>query len=141
MARRWNNYRRACFLLSTVYFAVLDKSGNLYLTSPSTIKFRYEMALDRLSKVASEWGISKSFQDIDELPFIFNIPLRDPRFQYKCKILRRAGRRRAVVRYWPKTISIEPKPTRSTLILPEAPPLSAEQIAVAKARYRESKCT
>ena len=118
---------------------VLAWCSNLYLTKRANIKIRYDRALARLSDVANEWGISRAFDDIDELPAILHIPLRNPAYRYKCQILKHRGRKRAVVHYWPANRAIEPSVNKKTLVLPDAPILNEAEIQSAKEEYHLAK--
>lgn len=109
--------------------------SHLYLTSGKHIPRRYEQALDRLSEMPCEWGISQSLQDLDRLPTILRIPLRDPNLLYKCVIVKKDGHRRALVHYWPKDKVLQPKIDRKTLVLPEQNVLSATDVEKAVADY------
>lgn len=113
-------------------------SQNLYLSSGGHVPSIYEKALDRLSAASSEWDLD-DLSDTDRLPTILQIPLRDPSLNYKCVVLRKSGRRRAVVQYWPKSQPIQPKVDRKALVLPDAPPLTLEQVMQNAADYQTAK--
>lgn len=110
---------------------VLAWCNNLFLTS-GKLDERYRRGMDQLYKQSSEWEII-DLSDPDRLPTIMGIPLRDPSYNYKHKIIRKDGKRRPVVHYWPKKNRAEPKLERKTLTLPE--PLSRAEVIKAADKY------
>jgi hypothetical protein len=92
---------------------------------------RYRRGLDRLYEKSAEWELLL-FPDIDRLPTILDIPRRDPQYKYKCKIIRKDGKRHALVRYWPNK-SIETKIDRKALQIPKRK--TREEIMRAAAEY------
>jgi hypothetical protein len=106
-----------------------------YLSTHGKPEPRYEKAISRLSEVSNQWGLI-NFQDPDRIPSILDIPLRDPSMRYRSRIVKKDGKRRAVTHYWPKTRVIEPKLERKTLVLPDKPPLTLDQVKVATERYK-----
>jgi hypothetical protein len=110
---------------------------NLYLTKDGIVADRYERALDRLATYSHNWGVM-NLGDPDKIPTILSIARRDPRFKYKCTIIKHRGQRRAVTHYWPKD-QAEPAVDRKTLALPDVPALTHEQIVEATARYESLK--
>jgi hypothetical protein len=112
---------------------------NLFLTNNGKVPDRYARALDQLARTSNNWELM-NLSDPDRLPSILSFPLRDPAFVYKAKIIRHAGKRRAVVRYWPKSKgNTEPKVDRKTLVLPEPPRLTAEEVIKAAVEYDQAR--
>jgi hypothetical protein len=107
---------------------------NLYLTIGDQTPDSYLRALGQLAKVSNEWNLI-DLSDPDRLPTILSIPLRDPSFNYKAKIIKHAGKKRGVVRYWKKAEGVESKIDRKTLVLPEPPRLSPEKVIKAAEEY------
>lgn len=111
-----------------------------YLSTHGRPEQRYENVLNRLSIHSNEWGLI-NLEDPDRIPAILQIPLRHPGMRYKCVILRKDGRRRAVTHYWPKGQHIEPKVNRKTLVLPDKPILTIEQARAAAEQYAARKAS
>lgn len=107
---------------------------NLSLVNNGHPPLRYDLALDRIAEKANDWRII-DLEDPDRIPTILGIPLRDPNFRYKCKIIRRHGRRRALIRQWPKEQYIEPKLNRASVILPDQPVLDLDAVYRAVSEY------
>jgi Protein of unknown function (DUF3800) len=97
-------------------------------------------ALDRLSQrfdTDKDWGLT-DLRDPDRMPALLKIPLRDPQFKYKYKIIRKDGRRIASVQYWHKTLP-EPKLERKTLALEQPPRLTGVELKRAIIEYEASR--
>lgn len=112
---------------------LLAWSHNLYLTSKGKIADPYHRALDKLAASSNEWELI-DMRDIDRLPTILGIAHRDPSMKYQCKIIKKDGKRTALVRYWPKQ-GIEPVMKRSSVVIPLKARLSTEEVLRAADEY------
>jgi hypothetical protein len=111
---------------------------HLYLTMRGKeIRKRYSRALESLARVSNEWGLA-DLDDLDKIPSILSIPLRNSQFTYRFKVITKGGRRRAVVHFWPRG-STEPKLERETLVLPEQKVLLPEEVKRLKEEYETAK--
>jgi hypothetical protein len=98
-------------------------------------------ALERLGKHSNNWTMATMLDDPERVPTILNIPLRDPEYHYKCRIIRKDGQRMSLMHKWHKQLGpIAPKPQRSKIILPDPPPpLGDEDFDHALAVYESTK--
>lgn len=108
-----------------------------YLTTGGKMEWRYEKAIKRFAEVANDWGLI-NFEDPDRIPSVLEIPVRDPNMRYRCIIVKKDGKRRAVTRYWPKD-KTQSKIKRGSLVLPEKAPLDPVQVKTAFERYAAQK--
>ena len=110
---------------------------HLYQISNGKISDGHLSALDRLHKASSSWGIV-DMEDPDRLPTVCGVPLRDPAKHYQFQVLRKDGRRTAVVKWWPRSIG---EPQFKRFILPEPVLLSSEDIKRLTAEYDAKNTT
>jgi hypothetical protein len=78
---------------------------------------RYTSAAARLEDKANSW-FGADFSDPDATAALHGIPARDPGKQYACQIVKKDGRRRALIQVWPVG---QKRPTRikkRTMIIP-----------------------
>lgn len=86
-----------------------------------------ESVVRRLETVSHSWR-TMDMRDPDRLPFLLDIPKRQPDLSYKYKVIKKHGVRRAIVQYWPKDQPKEQKINKRALVLPERRRLCAEEV-------------
>jgi hypothetical protein len=101
------------------------------LLSGGKLSKRYQRGLDELYKKSAEWELMQ-FPDPHRLPTVLRIPRREPQFKYGCKVIKKDGKRHALVRYWLNT-GTEPKLERKTLAIPAR--MSQDEVMKAAAEY------
>jgi hypothetical protein len=111
---------------------------NLYLTTGGKIPERYDMALNRLSKIGNDWGLV-NLRDPDRIPNILEIPIRDPKYRYRSVIVKHRGRRRALTQYWSHHEGTQAKIIRKTIPVADKPILTGEAAIEAEERYQRSR--
>jgi hypothetical protein len=111
---------------------------NLYLTGHGVVPARYQRALDRLSTIGNDWGLI-DFRDPDRIPTVLEIPIRDPRYCYRSRIVKAHGKRMALTHYWSREHGSQAKIIRKTIPATEKPPLTGETAMEAIERYERSR--
>jgi hypothetical protein len=83
---------------------------------------RYAMATVRLESMSHHWFERHDFKDADAMATNFAIPIREANKSYRCQIIKRDGRRRALVRVQSLRGGKQHKLVRSTIVVSELPP-------------------
>jgi hypothetical protein len=94
--------------------------------------------LERLAQTSYTWR-GPALDDPDRLPTILRIPLRDPLRNYGYKIVKRGGRRHAVVYSKSKSEKEPFRFDRKNDVIPETQHMSLEDLREAVKRYDERK--
>ena len=75
----------------------------------------------RLESMSHLW-YERDFKDADAVAAMFSIPVREVGKSYRCQIIRRDGRLRALVRVQSLREGKQHKLVRSTIVVSELPP-------------------
>jgi hypothetical protein len=110
---------------------------NLQLTAGGKIPTRYDRGLDRLSNTSNDWELTH-LDDVDRIPTILGIPVRDPALKYKSEIIRKDGKLYALIHCWPKNQK-RPKLRKNLLTLPDKPVLTIQDAIEAAERYERER--
>jgi hypothetical protein len=106
---------------------------NLRLTNGEAIHARYLRALEKLGPLFGRTA-ELNLDDPDRIPTLLNIPLRDPTRKYKYRIIKKGGRRHAIVHSWPKA-EAPARFDRTRDVLPETNNLSIPDLERAAKEY------
>jgi hypothetical protein len=95
---------------------------------------RYVKALGIIFEMDNVWR-DMNLNDPDRLPTILEVPLRDPRLKYECKIVRKDGRRHAAVLMRDKDAPGQFKVNRKNDQIPEIRHIPLEALLESAKRY------
>jgi hypothetical protein len=95
---------------------------------------------DALEAASNDWGVARTFEDPDQLAHILGIPERDPTLHYKSQVILHKGRRRVVIRWWPKSAGgTPPHIPKGKIELPNQEMLSPAELQRRLAIYTAEK--
>jgi hypothetical protein len=97
-----------------------------------------ESVVRRLETISHSWR-TKEMSDPDRLPFLLDIPGREPHLKYRPTVIRKDGVRRAVVHFWPKGQPKGQKLDKKTFVLPDRRKLLPEEVQRAMTDYAGRK--